>query len=155
MLNNKKTQTEIAVRFFQNNTYGTSYAKGKFRKAIYNGTIDAKHINLKYLIDLYSYEDWANTAKTDSQMEILENITSEADTLYSWMKYYDPNTKEKQMVTGMCQINMDSMKVMVLIFDEIHGVEDRWDITARPCKQSTNGLKTPQLLATNGDLDSW
>lgn len=40
MLN--QTQSEIAVRLYDNNAYGTTYGKGLYRKAIYNGTIDAK-----------------------------------------------------------------------------------------------------------------
>ena len=40
MLNN---QIEIAVRLYDNNTYGSTYGRGLYRKAIYNGTIDAKH----------------------------------------------------------------------------------------------------------------
>lgn len=155
MLNTTTTQTEIAVRLYDNNTYGTTYGKGKFRKAIYNGTIDAKHQNIKYLIDLYSHEDWANLAKTDSQMEILNNFEAKIDTLYSWVKFYDSLTQEKKIVTGLCQINLDSMKMQILIIDDLHGITDSWNLTARPCKQSTSGLKTPQLLATNGDLGNW
>ena len=62
MLNN---QIEIAVRLYDNNTYGSTYGRGLYRKAIYNGTIDAKHSSAKYLVDFYTYEDWANQAKTD------------------------------------------------------------------------------------------
>lgn len=45
MLDQTTKQTEIAVRLYDNNTYGTTYGKGMYRKAIYNGTIDAKHLN--------------------------------------------------------------------------------------------------------------
>jgi len=71
MLNQTTQKIEIAARLYDNNTYGTTYGKGMYRKAIYNGTIDAKHLNIKYIVDLYSYDDWANMAKTNEQMEIL------------------------------------------------------------------------------------
>ena len=155
MLDQTTKQTEIAVRLYDNNTYGTTYGKGKYRKAIYNGTIDAKHQNSKYLVDFYDYDDWANMAKTDEQMEILRNFEAEADTLYSWTKHYDQTTRDKTVVAGMCRVNMDTLKMMVFICDEAHGVVDTWHIMAKPCKQSASGLKSPQLLATNSDLGDW
>ena len=53
------TTNEIAVRFYDNKLYGTTYGKGMYRKAIYNGSIDVKNPSLKYVIDMYSYNDWA------------------------------------------------------------------------------------------------
>lgn len=155
MLDQEIKQIEIAVRLYENNTYGTTYGKGVYRKAIYNGTIDAKHQNAKYLVDFYSYDDWANMARTDVQMEILRCITANSDTLYSWIKHYEPATRDKTLVPGMCRINLDTMKMMVSICDEARNVADEWSITAKPCKQSASGLKSPQLLATNSDLEGW
>ena len=155
MLNQTTQKIEIAARLYDNNTYGTTYGKGMYRKAIYNGTIDAKHLNIKYIVDLYSYDDWANMAKTDEQMEILHSIDADTDTLYSWIKHYDPATRNKTLVTGMCQINLDTMKMVVLILDNTHGVADTWNITARQCKQTSSTVKSPQLLATNSDLTEW
>jgi uncharacterized protein YbaA (DUF1428 family) len=155
MLNQSIEKTEIAVRLYDNNSYGTTYGKGLYRRAIYNGTIDAKEFNAKYLVDFYSYEDWVNMAKTDSQMEIVRGIETESDTLYSWIKYYDQSTRDKVLVTGMSRINIDTMKILVLICDTDHGVVKTWSLSAKQCKQSIAGLKSPQILATNGDLDSW
>jgi len=152
MLN--QTQSEIAVRLYDNNAYGTTYGKGQYRKAIYNGTIDAKAEGTKYLVDLYSYDEWANMAKTDEQMEILANVEAQSDALYSWVKHYDPHTKDKTPVPGMCQLDPESLKMTVLICDSAHGVEDTWRLSAKPCKAHT-GMKSPQLLATNADLSSW
>ena len=42
MLNSN--QTEIAVRLYENQTYGTTYGKGLFRKALFNGSIDKKRL---------------------------------------------------------------------------------------------------------------
>ena len=132
MLNN---QIEIAVRLYDNNTYGSTYGRGLYRKAIYNGTIDAKHSNAKYLVDFYTYEDWPNQAKTDQQMTILANVTPETDTLFSWVKHYDNSTRVKTPVTGMCSMNMDTMAITVGIMDEQRGMEDVWNMTAHPAKK--------------------
>ena len=153
MLN--QTQSEIAVRLYDNNAYGTTYGKGLYRKAIYNGTIDAKAERAKYLVDLYSYDEWANMAKTDEQMEILANVEAQSDALYSWVKHYDPTTKDKVAVPGMCRLDTDSLDMTVLICDEAHGVANTWELKAKPCKQARVGIKTPQLLATNADLSGW
>ena len=155
MLNTTTNQPEIAVRLYDNNTYGSTYGRGLYRKAIYNGTVDAKHSNTKYLVDFYSYEDWANQARTDGQMEILANIAPAADVLFSWVTHYDTATRAKAPVTGMCQINMDTMDLTVAIMDEEHGMEDVWRLTARSCRQTQTGKRVPQLLATNGDLQAW
>lgn len=152
MLNNENT-TPIAVRLFDNDKFGTTHGKGLYRKAIYNGTIETSGQN-KYLVDLYSYEEWANMAKTDEQMEILANVEAQSDALYSWVKHYDPHTKDKTPVPGMCQLDPESLKMTVLICDSAHGVEDTWRLSAKPCKAHT-GMKSPQLLATNADLRNW
>lgn len=155
MLNTKNTQSEIAVRLYDNQKFGTTYGKGLYRKAIYNGTIDTKDLKSKYLVDFYSYADWANLAKTDAEMEILANVSPEADTLFSWIKHYDFETRVKASVPGMCRINMNSLELVVLICDEQRGLTDQWELGAKPCKQTKTDKPTPQLLATNGDLHDW
>ena len=155
MLNHEIKQPEIAVRLYDNNTYGTTYGRGLYRKAIYNGTIDAKHSNAKYLVDFYNYEDWANQAKTDVDMKFIANATPDADMLFSWVKRYDGATKSKTPVTGMCLINTATMDMTVAILDEQRGVDEVWNLNARPCRQVAQGKRSPQLLATNGDLQDW
>ena len=152
MLNN---QIEIAVRLYDNNTYGSTYGRGQYRKAIYNGTVDAKHSNTKYLVDFYSYEDWANLAKTDGQMHILSGTPPMDDVLFSWVTHYDSATRAKAPVTGLCFINMDTMEMTVGIEDLERGVDEVWQLTARECRQTQTGKRVPQLLATNGDLQAW
>ena len=149
-------QTEpviIAVRLYDNKTYGTTYGKGKYRRAIYNGTIEAKAAQATYLVDLYNFEDWANTAKTEAQMEILADAEPYEDTLYSWIKHYDRNTQTKSFVYGLCAVNLDSSKMALLINDHQHGVADGWQLDVKPCKTGKSGA--PQLLATNTDLATW
>jgi hypothetical protein len=107
-------------------------------------------------VDFYTFEDWANQAKTDQQMTILANVSPETDTLFSWVKHYDSGTRVKTPVTGMCRINMDTMAITVGIMDEQRGMEDAWNMTAHPCKKATREtVRSPQLLATNADLTGW
>jgi len=47
--------TSVAVRLFENQAYGTTYGKGLYRRAIYNGTVEMKTPKVKYLIDLFAY----------------------------------------------------------------------------------------------------
>ena len=88
MLNQSSIQMPIAVRLYDNQTYGTTYGKGLYRKAIFNGTIDNQDRSITYLVDFYNYQDWVNQAKNDQQMHIVANIKPTADTLYSWVKHY-------------------------------------------------------------------
>ena len=88
MLDNptKEKQVEIAVRLFDNNTYGTTYGKGLYRRAVFNGTIDARSPTAKYLVDCYNYEDWCNIASTDQQITVLQVIPDEC-TLVSHLEF--------------------------------------------------------------------
>ena len=42
---------EITARLWENKMYGTTYAKGQYRKAIYNGTLEIIDPYAKYLVD--------------------------------------------------------------------------------------------------------
>ena len=41
---------EITARLWENKLYGTTYGKGQYRKAIYNGTLE---LNDPYAVDLH------------------------------------------------------------------------------------------------------
>ena len=86
--------TSVAVRLFENQAYGTTYGKGLYRRAIYNGTVDVKTPKVKYLIDLFSYEEWAHQARTDQQMVVLQSVEDQPHALFSWVQRYDPLTKQ-------------------------------------------------------------
>lgn len=153
MLTQENAQIEIAVRLYDNKTYGTTYGKGLFRRAVYNGTIEAKDGLATYLVDLYNYEDWANLAKTDEQMAFVKDVEADSDTLYSWIKHYDRYTRDKTLVSGMCAVNLNTYRMGIIITDDVHGVVDGWELTAKPCRTGKTG--GPQLLATNADLSNW
>ena len=146
--------TEIAMRLYENKSYGKTNGPGLYKKALFNGTIDVKDPCVKFVIDFYSYEDWCNTAKTDLHMQILEQVTPERDHLYSWVTRYDTLTKQKTLVMGVCTLELNELAVMASIIDADCCIEDAWSMQAKPCK-SGSGNNTPQLLATNSDLGTW
>ena len=145
-------ETEIVARMYNNKVYGTTYGKALYRNAIYNGTIETKSPNAKYLVDFYDYNGWENRAKTDGQMGVLGAIEKEADTLYSWLYRYDAETKKKTLVDGFASINCDTNEMDIFICDSEMNITERWNLDAKQCKQVRNG---PQLFATNSDLGTW
>ena len=155
MLEISTKEIEIAIRLYENPSYGTTYAKGLFRRAVFNGTADTKNPTNKYLLDFYSYEDWCNQAKSDEQMEVIRAVFEDKQMLYSWVKHYEKKSAQKRLVMGLCTINMQSLDIKLHILDEVNAVDGNWQITAKPCKQGQAGTKSPQLLATNADLAIW
>ena len=157
MLDNptKEKQVEIAVRLFDNNTYGTTYGKGLYRRAVFNGTIDARTPAAKYLVDCFNYADWSNQATTDEQMAVLAAVPEDSKKIYSWIKHYDTVTRAKRLVGGCMQFDLDSLDMNIMICDETAGVADHWRIEGKPCKTAMKSQKSPQILGTNGDLSNW
>lgn len=153
MLNTK--QNEIAVRFYDNKLYGTTYGKGMYRKAIYNGSIDIKNPSAKYVIDMYSYNDWALQAKSEIQETVLSSISRTSEKVYSWLYRYNPLTKEKTLIPGCCMLDLNTNEVEIVVQDDTADIATLWQLEARPCKPTNDGRKVPQLLATNADLTVW
>jgi hypothetical protein len=145
-------KTEMALRLYDNPAYGSTYGKGLYRRAIYNGSFDVKEPLVKYVVDLYNFEDWSNQARTTAQMEVIQSVPKSSDMLYSWINRYDLQTKTKTAVTGVCTLDLKYLDAIVLVGDEEIGVVERWDFTAKPCKR---GVKGPKLLGTNADLQNW
>jgi len=149
-------QKEIAVRFYENAKFGTTYAKGKRHSAVFNAAADIRSPNAKYLLDFYTFDYWQHTARTDGDMEVLEVVSERAseDVLVSWVVKQDPITKDKQRVTGFCLLDMATQICTLLINDENTGVQQAWELPAKQCKQVI-GKNSPLLLATNADLGDW
>ena len=147
--------TALAVRLFENKTYGTTYGKGLYRRALYNGTIDIKTPVVKYIIDLFPYQEWAHQARSDAQMVTLESITEDSNVLFSWIQRYDPLTKKKTLVNGVCIFGLADKTLQVVIEDEAMAVADGWALDVRSCRVARGSNRSPQLLATNTDLEQW
>jgi hypothetical protein len=147
----------IAVRFYDNAKYGSTYGKGLYRNAVFNATADLRKPEAKYLLDMFSFNDWQNRAKTDLDMEALEAVAdfrSEADRanlLATWIKRLDCDGTKKQ-VHGFGLFDLITHELTLLISDEEAGVVDSWLLDVKPCKQATGNKKSPQLLATNEEL---
>lgn len=151
----KENQIEIAVRLYENKSYGTTFGKGMYRRALFNGTIDARTPAAKYLVDCFNYEDWSNQATTDEQMAVLEAVPADSKKIYSWIKHYDTVNRAKRLVGGYMQLDMDSLNMSILICDEATNVADQWQIEGKPCKSAARNQNSPQILGTNGDLSHW
>lgn len=155
MLDKTTIQKEIAIRLYDNKKYGTTYGKGKYRTAIYNGTADMKDPHRKYLLDLYSYEDWISFAMLDEQMEIIKNTEHIKDALYSWVFLYDTSSKLKIFISGVAIYDFNDGIIYLVMDDTQIDVCDKWTLDVKPCRILSVGTKSPQLLATNSDLSAW
>ena len=147
----------IAVRFYENKRYGTTFGKGMYRRALFNATADLQHPKAKYLLDLYNYADWKNTARTDDDMTALamaEEVVGKRETtdlLGTWIKRLDTDNS-KPSVFGFAILDLNTSQLSLLINDSQTDIQQVWQLEAKPCKQSTQYKNAPQLLATNTDL---
>jgi hypothetical protein len=151
-LDTKFSNDPIAVRLYENQVYGTTYGRGLYRRALYNGTIDLRTSGVKYLVDLYTGEDWANQAKSDEQMLIIEGVGLASGYLYSWLRRYDAARSVKTPVLGCCVLDTTSLELRVLISDDETGIQGTWCLPGKPCRTARPGQMSPQILATNYDL---
>jgi hypothetical protein len=148
---------EIAVRFYENKRFGSTYAKGAFHKAVFNATADVQQPKTKYLLDMIVYKDWVNTAKSDADMEIL-NVAdelvkkySQSDVLATFIKRMGCDGS-KSRVNGFALLDLNTRELTLAIEDEEAGVKHVWQLEAKSCKQSLPNKNSPQMLATNVEL---
>lgn len=146
---------EIVVRLYQNTKYGTTYAKGVRHQALFNAAADIKKPKVKYVLDFYTYEHWEFLAK-ENQLDIVNQVLNEVDkdTLVSWVVRYDLVSKAKTPVYGFSTLDMKTNKLILCVLDTDAGVEDSWQLTAKPCRVVA-GKNIAELLATNCELTSW
>jgi len=147
---------EIAVRGFINEKFNTTFGKGLFRRAVYNGSVELHKPNQKYLVDYYSYLEWESQAKSDEQMAIVKSLEStkvaqEEDLLFSWLIHYDPLTKSKERVNGYSVYSPNTRELFIKIDDMPNLTQDEWTLNVHPCKAT--GANKPVFVATNVDLN--
>lgn len=149
-------EREIVVRGFINEKFGTTYAKGLFHRAIFNGSVELRNPYTKYLIDLYEYNRWEASANTDQELEWVKRLR-EADihlapeAIVSRIQHYDPITKAKESVDGMCVYLPKDQELAISINDPARNVVDHWTLNVKPCASS--GANKPIFIATNFDLN--
>ncbi|HQT82369.1 MAG: hypothetical protein B7Z60_09340 [Ferrovum sp. 37-45-19] len=145
----------IAVRGFANDKFNTTFGKGLFRRALINGSIELSNPNQKYLVDYYTFSDWMNTAKSDEQMAVVNQLLSHGFTetdevCCSWIQHYDPVSKTKTKVNGYSVYSAGTQELYVRIDDNEHGTVEDWSLDVKNCNKL--GANKPIFLATNVDL---
>jgi len=148
---------EIAIRGFINEKYNTPFGKGLFRRAIYNGSVELLNPSQKYLVDFYEYGQFQHTAKTNRQINILNDlvacgVANTPDLVMSWIVHYEPLTKSKELVDGYCIYLQSTGELHIEIDDVLNGTKDEWDLKAHHCKAI--GVNKPVFVATNVDLNA-
>ena len=150
---------KIAVRLYENQKFGKSFGPAKFHNAIYNATADVVVPSQKYLLDFLQFDGWTKTARSHDQLntrdEAVLSIKQQGmdleQVLASWIKRYD-HTGQKMMVEGFSTIDLVTNQLEIVILDQAIGIEEAWRLEVRPCRIKY-GQKSPQLLATNYDLN--
>lgn len=143
---------EIVIRGFANEKFNTTFGKGLFRRAVFNGSVELGGPNQKYLVDFYEYNHWANLAKTPNQIATINNlihqcIQNQASTLLSWLMHYDPLSKVKTPTDGFCVYLPKTQELYIQIDDPTHQTQDEWTLNVHHCK--TTGINKPVFIATN------
>lgn len=149
------TERQIAVRLFINDKFNTTFGKGLFRKAIFNGTIELRNPQTKFLIDLYLYNEWEAKAKSDIQMEIIHKLAktefpSTEGLLFSWVTHYDPTNKTKTSVRGFVIHSPETNELYVNIESPEFNANEEWELKTHNCKST--GSNIPAVIASNFDL---
>jgi hypothetical protein len=157
-INQNINQTPIAVRFYENPKFGTTYGPAKYNQAAYNATAELVHESKKYLLDFTSINYWENTARSDEQMEcinevreIIANANGKSDQYFaSWVKFLSPE-KQKINVIGFGLLDLPNMQLHLVILDNERNVGEIWNLNTCTCREVFR-KNAPQLIATNTDL---
>lgn len=149
---------DIAIRGFINEKYGNALGKGLFKRAVYTGSVELRDPKEKYLIDLLHYDYWQHSAKSDAQIQALNEVETlglgeQPGILLSWVTHYDPLTKSKSAAGGFCVYSPETQEIYLKIEDAQHAISEEWTLNVEQCK--TPGLKRPVFLATTVDLSKW
>lgn len=149
---------QIAIRGFINEKFNSTFGKGLFRRAVYNGSVELRNPNSKYLVDFYRYVEWENLAKTDDQIATVRklgksDISQDEEVLMSWVVHYDPLTKKKTTIDGFAILSPSSSELYIAINDQHNGINEEWTLNTQSCK--TTGINKPVFIATNVDLGTW
>ena len=149
-----QSNKEIAVRLYENPLYGTTHGKGLYRTAMFNATADITDPSAKYLLDFDNFERWEHGGRNAEDDLLRQHVSSvvHSNMLVSWVQRYDTSSKAKVRVNGFCTIDLKANELTLLIDDEKLGIVDTWQLQFKPCRP-VPGKKSPQLLATNAELN--
>ena len=141
---------EITARLWENKMYGTTFGKGQYRKAIYNGTLEIPSPYAKYLVDFEEVETWFHFPKSPVHVEFVSKLktipVNEDGVLMSWIYRYEAGIKSA--VEGYASLDMNYSRIYIEIKDSEHGINDYWELPIRSCIARIPGKPTPALIAT-------
>jgi hypothetical protein len=145
----------IAVRGFINDKLDTTSSRTLFRKALFNGSVELRDPNQKYLVDYFAYPQWELLARSDKQLDVVNELRAksfdkEPDYLFSWMLYYEPLTKTKTRVEGYSIYSSKTKELYVWINDVLNKTQDEWELNVCHCKAI--GKNKPVFIASNCEL---
>ena len=142
---------QVTIRLWENKKFGTTYGKGLYRRAIYNGTAEVLSPYAKYLLDFEQIESWFHLAKTPIQLEFIKPLkgepTNEQGQLLSWIYRYDNGIKIS--VKGVARLDLVDSLITLQIDDADIGIQETWTLPLRSCIARIPGKPTPALIATN------
>jgi hypothetical protein len=142
---------EITIRLWENKKFGTTYGKGLYRRAIYNGTAEVLSPYAKYLVDFEQIESWFHLAKSSVHIDMLKQLADEPENeegqLLSWIFHYDNGIKTP--VKGFAQLDLEHSLITLQIDDSEVGIQETWTLPLRSCIARVPGKPTPALIATN------
>jgi hypothetical protein len=147
--------TPIAIRLFENAKYGSTYGAGLRRSAVYNATAEITEPYAKYLLDFEPGAAWVDHARTEDQLatarRLIDQVERDQEVLWSWVKWYDKTTGEKELVAGFAAYDMDNEEIALHLDDGKRALTEQWFLPARRCTGRV-GKNSPVFLATNCDL---
>lgn len=142
---------EITIRLWENKKFGTTYGKGLYRRAIYNGTAEVLSPYAKYLLDFEQIGSWFHLAKTPVHIDMLKQLADQPENeegqLLSWIYRYDNGIKIP--VKGFAQLDLVHSLITLQIDDAEVGIQETWTLPLRACIARIPGKPTPALIATN------
>jgi hypothetical protein len=145
----------IAVRLWNNQMLGTTYGKSLRRQAYFNGTIQIAIPPVKYLIDLEPIPSWFHHAKSPIHLKMLKDFNiqpvNDPNVLMSWIVRYEGGVKTP--VDGLCHFELSDNKIFIRIKDQASRIEEEWQLDVKTCLNRTPGKPTPNLIATNYELE--
>ena len=145
----------IAVRLWNNEMFGKTYGKGKRKNAFYNGTVEISIPPVKYLIDLEPIPSWFHHAKSPIHLKMLKDLNiqpiNDPNVLMSWIVRYEGGVKTP--VDGLCCYDLSNNTIIVRIKDQASKIEEEWELSVKACLNRTAGKPTPNLIATNHELE--
>ncbi len=145
----------IAVRGFINDKLDTTTRRTLFRKALFNGSVELRDPNQKYLVDYFAYPQWELLARSDKQLDVVnelraQDLYKEPEFLFSWILHYDPLTKTKTRVDGYSIYSSNTKELYIKINDAINQTIDDWELNVCHCKAV--GKNKPVFVASNCEL---